>query len=109
MNQTHTIDLPPEWASNPWIQECLSRMERFSNDPLKVEEYEEAEKALLTYATHLEWKHREGLEEGLRQGMEKGIEHMVQTLHKNGLDLEAIAQLSDLTLEEVKRLLRKEP
>ena len=49
MNQTHTIDLPPEWASNPWIQECLSRMERFSNDPLKVEEYEEAEKALLIY------------------------------------------------------------
>merc|ERR1712188_231302 len=62
------IELPKEWKENPWIQECLDRMEQFSNDPLKVEQYEAVEKALLTYTTHLEWKLEEGLERGRFEG-----------------------------------------
>ena len=121
MNQPQPIDLPEKWKSNPWIQECLSRMERFSNDPLKVEEYEEAEKALLIYTTDLEWKHREGvaegveivikqgmeqgMEQGMKQGVEQGIQQLVQTQYQNGLDPESIAQFSNLPLEQVKTLL----
>ena len=105
MNQPQPIDLPKEWRANPWIQECLSRMERFSNDPLKVEEYEEAEKAFLIYTTDLEWKHREGVAEGMEIGRKKGIQQLVQTLHQNGLTPESIAQLSNLPLEQVKSLL----
>ena len=68
MNQPQQIELPKEWKENPWIQECLDRMEQFSNDPLKVEQYEAVEKALLTYTTHLEWKLEEGLERGRFEG-----------------------------------------
>ena len=124
MNQPKEIELPEEWKSNPWIQACLSRMERFSNDAQKVEQYEEEEKALLTYATHLEWKHREGLaegvelglkqgrlqgiEEGIEQGIEQGIKQLVKTLHQNGLDPESIARLSALPLDQVQRLLESQ-
>ena len=90
MNQPQPIDLPKEWRANPWIQECLSRMERFSNDPLKVEEYEEAEKAFLIYTTDLEWKHRagvaEGMEIGRKQGMEQGIKQGVEQGIKQGVE-----------------------
>ena len=90
MNQPQPIDLPEKWRSNPWIQECLSRMERFSNDPLKVEEYEEAEKAFLIYTTDLEWKHRagvaEGMEIGRKQGMEEGIEQGMKKGVKQGIE-----------------------
>ena len=47
MNQPQPSDLPKGWRANPWIQECLSRMERFSNDPLKVEEYEKRKRRFL--------------------------------------------------------------
>ena len=86
MNQPQPIDLPKEWRANPWIQECLSRMERFSNDPLKVEEYKEAEKALLIYTTDLEWKHRAGVAEGMEIGRKQGVEQGIKQGIKQGVE-----------------------
>ena len=53
-------------------------MKRFSNDLLKVEEYEEAEKAFLIYTTDLEWKHREDVAEGVEMGRKQGIEQVIE-------------------------------
>ena len=109
MKSSQEIEIPKEWVNNPWIQECLSRMEKFSNDPQKVQQYEAAEKALLIYNTQIELSREEGIEigieRGIEQGIEQGIKYLVQTQHKNGSNLESIAQFNGLSLKKVRQLL----
>ncbi|OAO78923.1 hypothetical protein A0O32_1971 [Anoxybacillus flavithermus] len=43
-----------------------------------------------------------------RQGMRQGMKHLIQTMAKKGMSVKDIANVTDLTEEEVRELLEKE-
>ena len=46
----------------------------------------------------------EGIQEGMEKGMEKGVEKVAMRLIKSGMDDMLIADMTDLSLEQIKRL-----
>ena len=46
----------------------------------------------------------EGIQEGMEKGMERGIERVAMRLIKSGMDDMLIASMTDLSLEQIKRL-----
>ena len=47
---------------------------------------------------------QEGMEKGIEKGIEKGVEKFAMRLIKSGMDDMLIASMTDLTLEQIKRL-----
>ncbi len=122
MNTHHSVELPEEWKSNPWIQTCLDRMEKFSGDPEKIELYEQTEKALFDYVSNLEWKYRQGIEEGIEEGREKGIEegmqkglekginettiNFIHKLYAKGMKIEEISEITNFSIEQIQKYIK---
>ncbi|MBD5228192.1 MAG: hypothetical protein HDS67_09220 [Bacteroidales bacterium] len=46
----------------------------------------------------------EGIQEGMEKGIEKGVEKVAMRLIKSGMDDMLIASMTDLSLEQIKRL-----
>ncbi len=49
-----------------------------------------------------------GREEGMKQGMIQAMKHLVQTMARKGMSAKDIANVTDLSEEEVRELLEKE-
>lgn len=61
----------------------------------------------LTFAELIAIERKEGLEQGLKQGLEKGIEnskkHFALTLLGEGFEVDYVAKLTELDVEEVQK------
>ena len=86
-----------------------------------METYTKAQKARYTYDRRLEWERlraeeirenqearengrAEGLAEGHAEGLTEGRAEVARRLKERGMDLETIASITRLELEDVKRL-----
>ena len=49
-----------------------------------------------------------GREEGVKQGIKQGMKHLIQTMTRKGMSVKDIANVTDLTEEEIQKLLEKE-
>ncbi|EMI09205.1 hypothetical protein F510_2759, partial [Anoxybacillus gonensis] len=49
-----------------------------------------------------------GREEGVEQGIKQGMKRLVQTMAKKGMSVKDIANVTDLSEEEVKKFVEKE-
>lgn len=49
---------------------------------------------------------QQGLQQGMQQGMQQGIIKSIKSFYENGASLELIAKSNDMTIEEVKELLK---
>ena len=67
-------------------------------------------KSELDYTTAIKSAKEEGIEQGLEQGIERGItqkqEEVIFKLFKKGKSFEEIANLLDLSIDEVKNILK---
>ena len=48
---------------------------------------------------------KEGIDIGVRQGREEGIWHIAMNMLKMGLDIDMIAEVTGLSLEEIQKLI----
>ena len=68
-------------------------------------------KSELDYTTAIKTAKEEGIEQGLEQGLERGItqkqEEVIFKLYQKGKSVEEIADLLDLSIDEVRKILGK--
>lgn len=73
---------------------------------------DEEERRLRSEVNEMETKEKEQVMELIisyeRQGMRQGMKHLIQTMAKKGMSVKDIANVTDLTEEEVRELLEKE-
>ncbi len=73
---------------------------------------DEEERRLRSEVNEMETKEKEQVLELMisyeRQGMRQGMKHLIQTMAKKGMSVKDIANVTDLTEEEVRELLEKE-
>ena len=90
-----------------YIDKAYRRLEEMSADEQKRWEYEQRQKAIRDQRHMLASGRREGLREGEKIGEERGKLEMAQKMLDRGRDtLEEIAEITDLSLEKIQKLIR---
>ena len=84
---------------NEYMEEAVNTLFELSADEKKRLEYEAREKAIRDYNTQMQSAEQRGKE----LGMELAIKAL--TLRTEGMSLEQIASVCDMSLEQVKRIL----
>ncbi|KYG29697.1 ATPase [Bacillus gaemokensis] len=95
----HLTQTLEEIAMNqdPILQKAINKWENMSHDSSFRTAYEAREKLLLDEQAKLAHAREEGLEEGKIQ--------LIRGMHKNGMPLEDIAKFTDLSTEEIRKIL----
>lgn len=95
---THTLE---EIAMNqdPILQKAMDKWEHMSQDASFRKEYEAREKALMDEAA--------GIAHALNKGVQQGKRQMILGMHRLQIPIETIAQASELTIEEVKKIIEQ--
>ncbi len=80
---------------------------------MEMKEKEQVLELMISYEQKALEKGREegmkqGIKQGIKQGMIQGMKHLVQTMKRKGMSVKDIANVTDLTEEEVRELLEKE-
>lgn len=88
---------------NEYMEEAVNTLFELSADEKKRLEYEAREKAIRDYNTQMQSAEQRGMERGIERGMELAIKAL--TLRTEGMSLEQIASVCDMSLEQVKRIL----
>ncbi len=99
---THTLE---EIAMNqdPILQKAMDKWEHMSQDASFRKEYEAREKALMDEAAGI----AHALNKGREQGLQEGKRQMILGMHRLRVPIETIAQASEITIEEVKKIIEQ--
>ncbi|PES02080.1 ATPase, partial [Bacillus anthracis] len=96
---------------DPILQTAMDKWEHMSQDASFRQAYEAREKILMDEAAglaHALNKGREqGREEGRGAGLREGKRQMILGMHRLHVPMETIAQASELTIEEVKKIIEQ--
>ncbi|MHB0802629.1 Rpn family recombination-promoting nuclease/putative transposase [Bacillus thuringiensis] len=98
---------------DPMLQKAIDKWEHMSQDASFRQAYEAREKILMDEAAGIAHALNKGREEGIQEGIQKGLEQGVQQgkrqmilgMHRLQVPIETIAQASELTIEEVKKII----
>ena len=89
---------------NKEIKEAVKQLTEMSADDYEREIYEIRERSRLTYNTEMYEARREGLEEGEKRGEKREKEKIAKKMKEEGLDIELIKKITNLTEEEINLL-----
>ncbi|MED1599163.1 MULTISPECIES: Rpn family recombination-promoting nuclease/putative transposase [Bacillus] len=96
---------------DPILQKAMNKWERMSQDSSFRQAYEAREKALMDEAAKFAHAHNEGKKEGLQEGIEQGVQQgkiqMIKGMNELGVPVETIAKASNLSVEEIERILEQ--
>lgn len=98
--------------NEPTIKKAMTTLEFLSQDSEARIRYEERQKYLHDEASAMEWAMDNGLEKGLKKGLKKGQEQgerqkaldIAKNMLKEGLAIELISKLTELSAEEIMSL-----
>ena len=85
---------------NEEIKEAVEQLKEMSADEYERELYEIRERSRLTYNTEMYEARRKGLEEG----EERSKKEIAKKMKVEGIDIELIKKITNLTEEEIKAL-----
>ena len=85
---------------NGEMKEAIEQLEQMSADEYERELYEIRERSRLTYNTEMYEARRKGLEEG----EERSKKEIAKKMKVEGIDIELIKKITNLTEEEIKAL-----
>jgi predicted transposase/invertase (TIGR01784 family) len=97
---------------DPIIRKTEERLEWLSSDEETQKLFEYRENARIDYNSKIYSAKEEGIQQGMEKGMEKGIEkgreeekrEIAKKLLQRGMDVDQVAEISELPLDEVKKL-----
>ena len=93
---------------NEEIKEAVKQLKEMSADEYERELYEIRERSRLTYNTEMYEARRKGLAEGEKRGEKRGIEkekkEIAKKMKEEGIDIELIKKITNLTEEEINSL-----
>ena len=89
---------------NEEIKEAVEQLTQMSADEYERELYEIRERSRSTYNTEMYEARRKGLEEGEKRGEKREKEQIAKKMKEEGLDIELIKKITDLTEEEINLL-----
>lgn len=95
---THTLEAIA-MNQDPILQKAMDKWEHMSQDASFRKEYEAREKALMDEAA--------GIAHALNKGIQQGKRQMILGMHRLQIPIETIAQASELTIEEVKKIIEQ--
>lgn len=108
LKHMETLDRMPFKAQKAVFSKLLEVADVASLSQEERDRYDEELDYYRTYVSTIDYAKKQGIEEGLEQGVEKGIEQgkrqMAANMKRDGMDPQAIAKYSGLTLEEIKNL-----
>ena len=98
--------------TDEYIEEAYDELKKLSMDEQKRMEYEARQKAIRDYNSQMksvrEYGLKKGMEEGIEQGIKQGQRSVLQKLirkkKEKGMSLAMIAELLEMTPEEVEEL-----
>ena len=106
--------------TDEYIEEAYDELKKLSMDEQKRLEYEARQKAIRDYNSQMksarEYGLKKGMEEGIEQGIEQGIKQgkaqgersvlqkLIRKKKEKGMSLAMIAELLEMTLNEVEEL-----
>ena len=93
------------------FEEAYDVLDKLSADEIKRLEYEAREKAIKEYNTQM-WSAenrglKKGREEGLKEGREEGFKEAIMSMLKAGLPVEKVAEIMEITVEEIREIERR--
>jgi predicted transposase/invertase (TIGR01784 family) len=107
----NTTDIPQELLENKDIREAVGYMEKAAYTKKQLEAYDKWKIDVMTERSMIDDAIRKGETIGMEKGEAIGIEKTIITfaikLQKKGVSLEEIAELTELTLEQVKEILKQ--
>ncbi|AHA75539.1 hypothetical protein YBT1518_32527 (plasmid) [Bacillus thuringiensis YBT-1518] len=97
------------------LQKAMDKWEHMSQDASFRQAYEAREKILMDEAAGIAHALNKGKEEGIQEGIQKGLEKGVQQgkcqmilgMHRLQVPMKTIAKASELTIEEVKKIIEQ--
>ena len=89
---------------NEEIKEAVKQLTEMSADEYERELYEIRERSRLTYNTEMNEARRKGIEEGEKRGEKQEKEKIAKKMKEEGLDIELIKKITNLTEEEINSL-----
>ncbi|MEK4500019.1 Rpn family recombination-promoting nuclease/putative transposase [Bacillus sp. FSL R12-0069] len=95
---THTLEAIA-MNQDPILQKAMDKWGHMSQDASFRKEYEAREKALMDEAA--------GIAHALNKGIQQGKRQMILGMHRFQIPIETIAQASELTIEEVKKIIEQ--
>ncbi|HDR3902773.1 MULTISPECIES: Rpn family recombination-promoting nuclease/putative transposase [Bacillus] len=95
---THTLEAIA-MNQDPILQKAMDKWGHMSQDASFRKEYEAREKALMDEAA--------GIAHALNKGIQQGKRQMILGMHRLQIPIETIAQASELTIEEVKKIIEQ--
>ncbi|MEX5522751.1 Rpn family recombination-promoting nuclease/putative transposase [Bacillus cereus] len=95
---THTLEAIAMYQ-DPILQKAMDKWEHMSQDASFRKEYEAREKALMDEAA--------GIAHALNKGIQQGKRQMILGMHRLQIPIETIAQASELTIEEVQKIIEQ--
>lgn len=95
---THTLEAIA-MNQDPILQKAMDKWEHMSQDASFRKEYEAREKALMDEAA--------GIAHALNKGIQQGKRQMILGMHRLQIPIETIAQASELTIEEVQKIIEQ--
>ena len=105
--ETEVVD--PSLLEVDSIKEAVSLLETSSYTLEELRAYEKGWDAVSTEKTLIRGKFEEGKAEGLAEGLAKGQaaerKHFITSMHRSGIALEQICQITQLSKEEVEELI----
>lgn len=107
---THTLEAIA-MNQDPILQKAIDKWEHMSQDASFRQAYEAREKILMDEAAGIAHALNKGREEGMKKGLEQGVQQgkrqMILGMHRLQVPIETIAQASELTIEEVKKIIEQ--
>ena len=86
------------------MEAAINQLEKISADRRMLELYRAREKARLDEISKLKYAEKKGLEKGLEKGRQEGARKIALNLLKQGFAADRVAAITELGLEEVKKL-----
>ncbi|PDY47449.1 hypothetical protein COM49_16715 [Bacillus pseudomycoides] len=99
---THTLEAIA-MNQDPILQKAMDKWEHMSQDASFRQAYEAREKILMDEAAGI----AHALNKGREQGLQEGKRQMILGMHRLQVPMETIAQASELTIEEVKKIIEQ--
>ncbi len=89
---------------NEEIKEAVEQLTQMSADEYERELYEIRERSRLTYNTEINEARRKGMEEGKAEGKTEEKKKIAKKMKEEGLDIELIKKITNLTEEQINLL-----
>lgn len=89
------------------IKEALKELERMEGDPKLREEYEALEYEIREKGSRIHAAKEEGIREGRKLGKEEEQKRLVQTMYKKKMYIEEICKYTELSKEEVEKIIKE--